>query len=248
MGNARWKGVRLRDVLDRAGLRAGSVQVRFGGADGPVVSTTPPFRKALDVDLARTDDVLVAYEMNGAPLPLLNGYPLRLVVPGYFATYWVKMLDTIEVLAKTDDNFWMKTAYRIPATADGGVTPGATGFATKPIGKLTVRSFVTSVANGATIAPGLQLVRGIAFDGGSGVSEVDFSADGGATWRRALLGTDYGRYSFRRWTASFQADRGARYTLLCRATAANGDTQIATPVWNPAGYLRSSIERVEVRA
>ncbi|MDN5849854.1 MAG: molybdopterin-dependent oxidoreductase, partial [Nitrococcus sp.] len=97
MGNAHWKGVRLRDVLDKAGLASDALQVRFNGADGPPMSQTPDFMKSLNVDMARSEDVLIAYEMNGAPLPLLNGYPVRLVVPGWYATYWVKMLADIEV-------------------------------------------------------------------------------------------------------------------------------------------------------
>src|SRR5581483_9191271 len=98
MGNARWTGVRLRDILDRAGLTANAKQVQFNGLETPVLPTTPDFKKSLDVDVARGDDVIVAYLMNGAPMPLLNGYPVRLVVPGWYATYWVKMLSDITVL------------------------------------------------------------------------------------------------------------------------------------------------------
>jgi len=248
MGSALWTGARLRDVLRQSGLKAGSVQVRFNGADVPVLPATPDFRKSLDVDLALADDTLLAYAMNGRPLPLLNGFPVRLVVPGYFATYWVKMIDDIEVLTQPDDNFWMKTAYRIPATPTGGVEPGATGFATTPIGKLTVRSFITNFATGRRIAPGLQLIRGLAFDGGSGIKEVDFSPDGGITWERGLLGPDHGRYGFRAWTAAFTAEGGKRYTLLCRATSNAGDVQPSVAAWNPSGYQRNVIEQMEVRA
>jgi DMSO/TMAO reductase YedYZ molybdopterin-dependent catalytic subunit len=116
MGNALWKGVRLKDILDRAGLRSDAKQVQFNGLERPVLPATPDFKKSLDVDVARGEDVIVAYEMNGKPLPLLNGYPVRLVVPGWYSTYWVKMLSDITVLDHTDDQFWMKTAYRIPDT------------------------------------------------------------------------------------------------------------------------------------
>jgi sulfite dehydrogenase (cytochrome) subunit A len=248
MGNARWKGARLSDLLQRAGVKEGSAQVRFSGADQPVEASTPKFKKSLDMDLALASDTIVAYEMNGKPLPLLNGYPVRLVVPGYFATYWVKMLNDVEVLTQTDDNYWMKTAYRIPATPTGGVAPGATGFETKPIGKLTVRSFVTSLADGDKVGTGRQIVRGIAFDSGSGIATVEFSADGGTTWRSALLGPEHGRYGFRAWTAVFTAERGGRYPLVCRATSRAGETQSSTPVWNPAGYLRNVPEQLTVTA
>jgi sulfite dehydrogenase len=222
------------------------VQVRFDGADHPVLPATPDFKKSLDVDLARSDDTILAYEMNGKPLPLLNGFPVRLIVPGYFATYWVKMLDDIEVLSKPDDNFWMKTAYRIPDNETGTVAPGATNFPTKPIGKLTVRSFITSLTENERIGTGLQIVRGIAFDSGSGIESVTFS--NGEKEHRALLGTDYGPYSFRRWTASFTAERGQRYALSSRATAKSGQTQPATNGWNPSGYQRNVVETVTVRA
>ena len=245
MGNALWTGVRLRDILDRAGVKAGAKQVQFDGLDGPVLPGTPDFKKSLDVDVARGDDVVVAYAMNGAPLPVLNGYPVRLIVPGWFATYWVKMLSAITVLDKTDDNFWMKTAYRIPDTPGNSVVPGATGYPTVPINKMAVRSFVTSIADGATLKRGRNEVRGIAFDGGSGIKRVDLSTDGGTTWREAALERDYGKYSFRRWAGQWDVAPGT-YTLAVRATANDGAVQQATPIWNPSGYLRSSIETYKV--
>jgi len=105
MGNARWTGVRLKDVLDRADVKAGAVQVRFNGLDEPVVADAPDFMKSLDIDHARDGEVMIAYAMNGAQLPLVNGFPLRLVVPGWYSTYWVKMLNDIEVLDQPDTNF-----------------------------------------------------------------------------------------------------------------------------------------------
>ena len=154
MGNAVWKGARLRDILDKAGLEADAVQVPSTALDEGPLPEVPDFVKALDLDLARHPDVLVAYRMNGEALPLLNGFPLRLVVPGYYATYWVKMLDDIEVIPKVDDNFWMSKAYRIPADPCGCMTPGQQGVATVPINRMTVRSFVTSLADGATVPAG----------------------------------------------------------------------------------------------
>jgi DMSO/TMAO reductase YedYZ molybdopterin-dependent catalytic subunit len=245
MGNALWTGVRLRDILDRAGVKAGAKQVQFDGLDGPVLPGTPDFKKSLDVDVARGDDVIVAYAMNGEPLPVLNGYPVRLIVPGWFATYWVKMLSAITVLDHPDDNFWMKTAYRIPDTPDNGVVPGATGYPTVPINRMAVRSFVTNVADGGTLAAGARELRGIAFDGGSGIKRVEISTDNGANWRTAALERDYGKYSFRRWNARLDVPPGP-YTVAVRATANDGAFQKGTPIWNPSGYLRSSIETYKV--
>jgi len=198
MGNARWKGVHLKAILDRAGLKASAKQVQFDGLEAPAVPATPDFLKSLDVDVARGDDIIIAYEMNGKPLPLLNGFPVRLVVPGWFSTYWVKMLSSITVLDHEDDQFWMKTAYRIPATPDGNVAPTDKGYPTVPIYRMKVRSFVTNFKDGETAKAGRTPVRGIAFDGGSGIKSVDVSTDAGATWAPAALEPDFGKYSFRR--------------------------------------------------
>lgn len=248
MGNALWRGVRLRDILEKAGVTARAVQVRMHGLERSVLTTTPAFLKALDMDLATSDDVIVAYEMNGAALPYLNGYPIRLIVPGYFATYWVKMLSDIEVLDHVDDNFWMKTAYRIPATPGGNVTPGSTGYPTVPIGKLSIRSFITSLADGAVIEPMPARVRGIAFNSGSGIKSVEFSADGGTTWSDAALGVDHGKFGFRKFTAPLAPKTGTSYALQSRATGNDGETQTYDAVWNPGGYLRNTIETVKVTA
>ena len=212
MGNARWTGVRLKDVLDRAGVKAGAVQVRFDGLDQPVVADGPDFKKSLDIDHARDGEVMIAYAMNGKPLPLLNGFPLRLVVPGWYATYWVKMLSDIEVLDQPDDNFWMKTAYRIPDTPFANMKPGETGVKTVPINKMVPRSFVTNIEQDAKIHHGRSVpVRGIAFGGDTGVAKVEFSGDGGKTWHATQLGRDEGKYSFRRWQTHFAAPARGDY-------------------------------------
>jgi sulfite dehydrogenase len=249
MGNARWKGARLRDVLHKAGIEADAVQVSFNGMDGPVVPATPDFIKALDLDVALGEDVLLAYEMNGEPLPLLNGYPVRLVVPGWYATYWVKMLNDIQVLNEQEQNFWMKTAYRIPADACGCVEPGQKPAKTIPINRMTVRSFITNLADGARVKGGHPMsVEGIAFDGGDGIQRVLFSNDGGKTWSEGKLGKNDGNYSFRAWSASFKPKRGRSYDLMSLAINSLGETQRQTPRWNPAGYLRNVVETVRVRA
>ena len=245
MGCARWRGVRLRDVLDRAGLGTDAVQVRFDGADGPVSPATPDFAKALDVAVATNPDVLLAWSMNGSDLPVLNGYPLRLVVPGYFGTYWLKHLNEITVLTTKLENFWMATAYRIPDNPTASVPPGTAPTATRPIGKFNVRSFITNLADGAHVHAGETALRGIAFDGGSGIASVEVSADDGATWQKATLGTDLGPYAFRPWSATLRLSPG-KTVLKVRATAVSGETQPATPLWNPGGYMRNVIESVRL--
>ncbi len=248
MGNARWQGVPLKAVLDRAGVRKEAVQVAFDGLDEPVSPETPDFVKALDIDHARDGEVMLAWGMNGADLPWLNGFPVRLVVPGYYGTYWVKHLSEVTVLDATFDGFWMKTAYRIPANDCACTDPGRAPSATKPIGRYDVRSFVTNVLDGAKLhADAPTLLRGIAFDGGYGVTEVDVSTDGGRSWASAMLGPDLGKYSFRPWSLPVVLAAGT-HEIKVRATNRIGQSQPSTPLWNPAGYMRNVVETIRVEA
>jgi len=247
MGNARWTGVRLKDVLDRAGVKAGAVQVRFNGLDNPVVPDGPDFIKSLSVDHARDGEVMLAYGMNGEQLPLLNGFPLRLVVPGWYATYWIKMLNDIEILDSPDTNFWMKTAYTIPDTPHADMKPGQPNVTMVPINKMVPRSFITNLKPGTTVKAGAAVeVRGIAFGGDTGVKQVDFSADGGKTWKPAALGKDEGKYSFRQWHTAFTPAAKGDVTLMVRCTNSNGDAQPAEANWNPSGFMRNVIESTVV--
>src|SRR3954449_5501853 len=245
MGNARWRGVPLKTVLDMAGVQSGAKQVTFNGMDGPVSDKTPDFVKALDIDHARDGEVMLAYGMNGEDLPFLNGFPLRLIVPGYFGTYWVKHLNEITVIDNVYDGFWMKSAYRIPDTPNNAVEPGTAPKATIPIGRFTVRSFITNVSDGAKLKSGSTTLQGIAFDSGKGIKDVAVSTDGGKTWMQASLGKDLGKYSFREWKLPVKLAAGA-YDLRGRATSNSGETQPDAPRWNPAGYLRNVVETVRV--
>ncbi len=249
MGNARWTGVRLSDILNRAGVRAGAVQVRFDGLDTPVVPEAPDFRKSLDLDHARDGEVMVAYAMNGEQLPLLNGFPLRLVVPGWYSTYWLKMLCDIEVLDQPDEQFWMKTAYRVPATPGANVRPGEAGYSTVPISRMVPRAFLTNVAPGATVRAGVPLhLRGIAFGGDCGVQTVAVSSDTGLTWVSTRLGPDEGCYGFRRFEVDLSPLAAGRHRLLARCTNTRGVTQPLEPTWNPNGFMRSVVETTPVIA
>jgi DMSO/TMAO reductase YedYZ molybdopterin-dependent catalytic subunit len=248
MGNARWKGVPLKAVLDAAGVQAGAKQVTFNGMDGPVSDKTPDFVKALDLDHARDGEVMLAYAMNGADLPVLNGFPLRLIVPGYYGTYWVKHLNEITVIDSIFDGFWMKSAYRVPDNECACVDPGTAPKATVPINRCNVRSFITSVTSGVKVKAGAPLLlKGIAFDGGKGIKQVAVSTDGGASWRNATLGRDLGKYSFREWTLPVTLAAGS-HDLRVKATNQAGQTQPDKPLWNPAGYMRNVIETTTVTA
>jgi len=249
MGNARWTGVRLKDVLDKAGVKPGAVQVRFKGLEEPVVAEAPPFMKSLDIDHARDGEVMIAYAMNGEQLPLVNGFPLRLVVPGWYATYWVKMLSDIEVLNQPDTNYWTKVAYTIPDTPHASIKPGETGVKMVPVNRMVPRSFVTNMASGSKVnAAAPTTLRGIAFGGDCGVTSVDFSIDRGQSWYQAELGKDEGKYGFRRWQTQLLLPTPGEYSLLIRCTNSNGVAQPDTPNWNPAGFMRNVTESIDIVA
>jgi sulfite dehydrogenase (cytochrome) subunit A len=248
MGNARWTGVPLRDVLARAEPKSSARQVTFDGLDTALMGGGD-FVKALDASEAMDPDILIAYQMNGADLPMLNGYPVKLVVPGHYGTYWVKHLSDIEIIDHTFEGFWMKPGYRVPDNDCVCVNPGTAPAATRPIGRFTVRSFVTSLKDGQHVPAGSQtVVRGIAFDGGKGIREVGVSIDGGQTWREAVLGPDLGRYSFREFTFGFVPEHGRNYDVRSCAWSRSGEGQPTTAVWQPAGYMRNVIESVKVSA
>jgi sulfite dehydrogenase len=247
MGNARWTGVPLKDVLARAEPKNGARQVTFDGLDTAQFGGGD-FVKSIDVNHAMDGEVMLAYQMNGANLPMLNGYPVRLVVPGYYGTYWVKHLSDIQVIDQVYEGFWMKPAYRVPDNDCACIEPGTTPAATRPIGRFNVRSFITSLKDGARLPAGRQtVVRGIAFDGGQGIREVAYSTDGAQTWRAAVLGEDLGRYSFRPFSFAFTPQKGA-HDLRVRAWNRSGQSQPMEALWQPAGYMRNVVERVVVSA
>jgi DMSO/TMAO reductase YedYZ molybdopterin-dependent catalytic subunit len=249
MSNALWTGVRLKDVLDRAGVKPGALQVRFGGLDEPVVSNAPKFMKSLAIDHARDGEVMIAFGMNGEQLQLLNGFPLKLIVPGWCAVYWIKMLNDIEVLDQPDTNYWTATGYRVPDTPHDTINPGQSGFKLVPVTRNFPRSFITNIRSGDAVPVGTPAqARGIAFGGNCGVARVDLSIDSGKSWQPTQLGRDEGEYSFRQWQTQFTLPSRGEHTLMIRCTNTNGEAQPDSPVWNPAGYMRNTIESSHVVA
>ncbi len=249
MGNARWKGVRLKDLLTKAGAKAGAKQVSFNGLDKPVNEKTPDFVKAIELDQALDGETMVAWEMNGEPLPFLNGFPLRLVVPGHYGTYWVKHLSEISVLTEPFTGFWNATAYRIPDNGCGFIEPGTKPDKTTEIKRYKVRSFITSVLDGEKVKAGRELtLKGFAFDGGQGICEVQVSTDGGKSWSEASLGKDLGKYSFLEWELGGIKLASGSHELKVRAFNRAGESQPLEAQWNPNGYLRNVVETTRVHA
>ncbi|BAJ81569.1 sulfite--cytochrome c oxidoreductase subunit A [Acidiphilium multivorum AIU301] len=249
MYNAMWTGVPLRHLLARAGVKAGATHVAFRSLEqgGGLYPADVRFEKAIPLSRANDGEVMIAFQMNGANLPLLNGYPVRLIVPGWYSTYWVKMLTEIEVMDHPSTDFWMATAYKIPDTPTGSMTPGEPGIKMVPINEMKPRSFFGSVTNGARLPAGRPVVvRGFAFGGGSALKSVAVSIDGGASWRPARLGQNHGAYGFRDWQIPVRFPKPGAYRLMVRATNAAGHVQPAKAGWNPGGFLYNAIEHVDV--
>ena len=250
MGNARWTGIPLRTVLEKAGVSPEAMYVIFNGLDKPVLPTTPDFQKSLDIDHALSPDPLLAWGMNGEDLPFLNGYPLKLIVPGYFGTYWVKHLSEITVLDTEftgQDSFFMNTAYQLPDNECLCVTPGSSAAKTRPISTIPVRSFITNIATGDSLSSAKPItLEGIAFDDGSGINNVDISIDGGLNWLASTLGENLGRYSFRPWKLAVSFPQKGEVVIMVRASNKNGEVQPLRATWNHGGYRRHAIESVAI--
>jgi DMSO/TMAO reductase YedYZ molybdopterin-dependent catalytic subunit len=250
MGCARWTGVRVRDLLQAAGLKKGALQVQFAALDrgnGPVGFGSHRYLKSLPLEGDAYNDALIAYSMNDEPLPMLNGFPVRLVVPGYYSTYWVKALESLRVLEKPDDSFWMAKAYHIPDNPRGHTTPEAMAAGTQkmiPIHRMPVRSFLISPDGSSKLIAGMPVaLRGIAFSGHAEIAKVEVSEDDGKTWQLTQLGESLGAYAFRIWRLMWTPRKAGSYTLQIRATDAKGNTQLDSPIWNAGGYLWNRIER-----
>jgi DMSO/TMAO reductase YedYZ molybdopterin-dependent catalytic subunit len=249
MGCAKWKGARLKDLLDKAGIKKEAIEIVLNGADGPVIDKTPDFVKSIPVDVAMAETTLVAYEMNGQPLPHFNGFPARIIIPGWTGTYWTKHIASVTAVTKPFDGFWMKSAYRIPV----GKFPVVARFisqetpANTPITEMVVNSLITSHADGDKIKAGAQVaISGVAWDGGYGIRTVEVSADG-KSWSEASLGQDLGRFAFRPWTFRMSAKRGNN-TVMVRATNRIGQTQTTELILNPAGYHHNVVQSITLVA
>jgi DMSO/TMAO reductase YedYZ molybdopterin-dependent catalytic subunit len=249
MGCARWKGARLKDVLAKAGLKKEAIEIVLDGADRPVVDKTPGFIKSIPVWKAMEETTLVAYEMNGAPLPHFNGFPARIVVPGWTGTYWLKHIVSIHAVTKPFNGFWMRLAYRIPAAKFPIVERfiSQETAASTPITEMMVNSLITSHHDGAVVVAGKVTVSGLAWDGGYGIRTVEVSPDGGNSWAPVTLGEDLGRYAFRSWSHVLDVRYG-KNMVVARATNEIGQSQTANLILNPAGYHHNVMHSVTLNA
>ena len=248
VGTSKWTGVRLADLLKRAGAKSGMTHVHASGADRPM-GTQPPFVRQVPMAKALAPDTLVAYAMNDQPIPSAHGFPLRLVVPGWEGAYAIKWLNTLTVAAKEQDGFWVQTGYRYPTKR---VAPGSAVDAKDmaPLTGLVVKSLITRPLDGAVVPPGAVTVAGFAWAGDRDIAKVDVSVDAGATWQPAKLTGQAVKYAWRRFEFTFTATTQDTHTILSRATDSGGAVQPVVPAWNPSGYLWNAPDtvRLEVKA
>lgn len=247
MGNAKWTGVRLSDLLNEAGLNKNAFDISFNGIDDPPLPGTPDFVKSLRAAKAMDPEVFVAYEMNGKPLPLLNGYPLKLIVPGWYATYWIGMLNQIKVHPDTFGGYWMKKSYLIPKNnRDANEQKDSLSKDMEPINKMNVRSLFVTPEPDSIISSGSPIeIQGLAFDGGDGINKVELSEDNGKSWKEAKLDPEIGKYSWRRWRYSWKPLASGSYSFKVKATNILGETQ-PEHHWNRSGYMRNEIEELKL--
>ena len=248
MGCAKWKGVRLSDLLNKAGLKKDAHWIGFNSKDKAAYYETPNFVRELELE-ELNDHVIVAYEMNGEDLPYLNGFPLRLVIPGYYSDSWVKMLSNITVTNKYKSLFFMDVAYRVPDNATESETPENKAKKTKPITNMNVKSIIGYPENGMKLYHNAHLViRGVAFDDGHGIRQVMISTDEGKTWNEALLKQEDGRYAFTEFRFTYKPTKYGKLNIMAKAINRLGNEQPLSKdiLWNHGGYKYNGIDVVEV--
>ena len=249
MGCAKWKGVRLSDLLTLAGVKKDAAWIGFNGKETAAYYKTPNFVRELHLE-ELDDYVIVAYEMNGEDLPYLNGYPLRLIIPGTYSDSWVKMLSNITVTKEYKNLFFMDVAYRVPDNDCECETPEKRAPKTKPITKMNVKSVIGYPTRDMKINHDSQVVvRGVAFDDGHGISEVLISLDNGKTWENAILDDgSQGRYAFRSFRFGFKPTKYGKLTIMSKAINNIGKEQpFAKDIqWNHGGYKYNGIDEITV--
>jgi|SRR5579863_172568 len=243
VSTAKFSGPRLRDVLQRAGVKPSGKHVMFRGLD-EVPGKVPPFIRSIPIEKALDSDTLVATHMNGATLTRHHGFPVRALVPGWIGAASCKWLTEIKVLESEFVGNFMSPAYRIP-NQSGKPGDAVKAEDTHPLTALSVKSVISGPGDGATMKSGRVAVHGTAWAGEADIVKVDVSTDGGTTWNPAKLGSEQAHYAWRLWSYEWKAKSGD-YAILSRATDSQGRIQPAAPVWNPSGYLYNAVDQVKV--
>jgi sulfite oxidase len=244
VGNARWTGVRVKDLLDRAGLRGTARHLHAFGADAPPLNV-PRFDRSFEIEKA-LEDAIVVYEMNGAPLSHDHGAPARLVVPGWAGDHWMKWLVRLTAATVPQTGFYMDTGYRYP------IRPGKPGMPVppdemRPVTEMFVKSNITQAPPQARVGSAV-MISGFAFSGAPDIARVEITDDDGRSWREAELTPEHDPYAWRLWTYRWTPAAPGVATLLARATDSRGAVQPREAVWNPSGYLHNGwhAARIEV--
>jgi sulfane dehydrogenase subunit SoxC len=245
IGTGEWRGARMIEVMDEAGLLDDAVELVFEGLDrGVEGGLEQAYARSLTIEQVREADPLLAYELNGAPLPPQHGFPLRLMVPGWYGMTSVKWLASVTAVTEPFQGYQQVRAYRFRRDEDD---PGA------PVTRMVPRALMVPpgvpdfITRERTVAAGGGLtVVGRAWSGRGPVTEVAFSADGGESWRTAALGEPAGRAGWCGWSIDWTAPGPGRYELCCRATDAAGNVQPLQPEWNVGGYVNNAVQRVPV--
>ena len=251
MGCAVWKGARLKDILNMAGVKGSSRYVGVNGLEKPAIDETPKFFREMEIDEALNGEIIVAYEMNGEDIPYLNGFPLKLIIPGHFSDSWVKMLSEITVFDQYQKSFFMDVAYTVPDNDCECVISGSDfEYKRKPIAQMKVKSVISYPTPNSVIKKGSHInISGIAFDQGKGIKEVMISLDGGKSWSSTQLQKDHGKYAYRPWSFSWEPKTKGEYSIMVRAINRIGNIQ---PLpgdigWNAGGYQYNAVDVVNVK-
>ena len=244
VSTARFSGPRLRDVLQRAGVKSTGKHVMFRGLD-EVPGKVPPFIRSIPIEKALDADTLVATHMNGSPLTKHHGFPARVLVPGWIGAASCKWLTELEVLDAEFVGNFMSPGYRLP---NQPIKPGdaVKPEDTHPVTALCVKSVISGPSDGASLKPGRVTVHGAAWAGEADIAKVEVSSDGGASWSAARLGPERAHYAWRMWSYDWKAGKRGDYAIQSRATDTQGRTQPAAAVWNPSGYLYNAVDQVNV--
>lgn len=244
VGTARFTGPRLRDILQRAGIKASGKHVMFRGLD-EVPGKVPPFIRSIPIEKATDEDTLIATHMNGVPLPRHHGFPARALVPGWIGAASCKWLTEIKVLDQEFDGNFMKPGYRLPnqpISPGGEVNPADTHSITS----LGVKSIIAQPGDGSSVSSRPLRIHGAAWAGEAAVTRLEISIDGGTTWRDARLGSQQARYAWRLWDHVWRPQKPGEYTIMSRATDEQGRTQAQSAAWNPSGYLYNAVDQVKI--